>query len=366
MDKNTEDPGTTTVAPPTIMEQVRQQEDDQAAASAKAAEQPRDADGKFIAGDGEEEETTPPGDEGAGEPEGEEAAGDTDSEGTEKPKPGSSVSKRVTKLGQKASYWQKVAKGGTPTQDETEAAGETWPAPPPIPAPTPPPPPPPVDPPDPEAPPYTGEIEGDTRPTREEFADPEDYTVELQAWVTRREIRKGDHARAQAQQATAQEQAEAARSAGFMSTVEAAKARHADFDTVFAAVPAGMGEVLQQGGPARPAREAIEESEFGGDVLYHLAGHPEELAALAGATPAAQVRAIVAIEGAVRAEIEAGGGESPPAPEKPPANVSAAPPPPETVSGAGRGATTSGEMTDSKIRQTLDKAGISTPKTRMG
>lgn len=271
----------------------------------------------------------------------------------------------------KARYWEKTAKGQAPTMEEAQAAGPQYTA---------------LAPPDTALaaavddgkPPddYDGMDEKDERPTRDKFDDPDEFTVELSAWGARKGQRQQRHADKQvADRETAQRQ-EQQRNLAWQDKVNAARAKHADFDAVLTAAD---GAPLQA---AQAAAAAIDESEIGGEMLYYLAQHPAEVQALAGLSPVGQVRAISRIEATLQAEIEStgsggavaagsttsgGAGGSTTAPAA--VQVSGAPAPPGQ-SGAGSGASDDravggdlDNLSDADLRKRLDTAQVSTPRT---
>lgn len=150
-----------------------------------------------------------------------------------------------------------------------------------------------------------------------------DSYVEWQkAWMRwdRRQEARAEHARTAE---TAKQTAAAARNESWNSRVTEAKAEFSDFDQV------AMNRDL----PVTPVMaSAIQESDLGPQVLYHLGQHPAEAARIAKLSPASQVRELGKLEAKLEAETAAATAKETPQHKATP--VSKAPAPLRPISGA--------------------------------
>lgn len=165
------------------------------------------------------------------------------------------------------------------------------------------------------------------------FKTYEEFLEDLSDWKVEQRIAKleQDTAKKTAEQQVATEQR--AISERWAEQVTAARAKHADFDTV----------ALDKDLPI-PAGSAVEQwvldSEIGTDILYHLASHPDELREINAMPPVKAARALTILE----AELTDAAPAAPPAKTtEPPADkganrVSKAPPPAREVGSRGSAA----------------------------
>jgi hypothetical protein len=172
---------------------------------------------------------------------------------------------------------------------------------------------------------------GDQAPQPEQFATHQQYVQAVAQWTVEQ------HQRAQAQQAahqqvqTAWEQQEAK-----------AKAKYSDYDEALASDPTRYHPAVLH---------ALQTSELGAEVAYHLATHPEEAQRIAALPPAHAVRALGKLEARLEAPTATNGSTpvSPaqqPTPDKTP-TPTPKPRPMQPVGGTGSaGSTKSPEQMD--------------------
>lgn len=152
----------------------------------------------------------------------------------------------------------------------------------------------------------------DKEPQQDDFGNYEDYLKAVGRYEARQAIKEE-------REALERKQAEEA----FVKRLEPTKAKHADFD-----------EVIQSAGDIvipDAAVAAIQHSDDPGEIMYHLAMHPEEAEKLAGMNPIQQVRAIARIEAQISSAEQK--PAEPPTP-KPKVAASSAPPPLKPVPGS--------------------------------
>ena len=125
-------------------------------------------------------------------------------------------------------------------------------------------------------------------------------------------------------QAEAQSAIEKLQSA-FTKSQDAARTTHPDYDDVIQSVP------VPDGPGVMAAREAMLEDEAGGEILYYLASHPEELARIAALQPHSAVREIGRLSAMFPPPSSAAGNPKP--------KVSSAPRPPAPLSRPSAGTT---------------------------
>ncbi len=150
------------------------------------------------------------------------------------------------------------------------------------------------------------------KPTADQFEDHGDYVEALTDWKVEQKLGERDASQKAATVATTWQQ-----------RAEAAKADLPDFDTVLAASEAPM---------SRAMAAAIQESDLGPQVAYHLAQNPALAEKLAGMSELGAAREIGKLEAILSAPKKPETAD--PAPKK----VTTAPTPP-TVIGAGRSTT---------------------------
>jgi hypothetical protein len=147
------------------------------------------------------------------------------------------------------------------------------------------------------------------QPKETDFEDFTSFTDALTDWKIERADAKKAHEAAKKQADTERAAAEAERQAReaaqskdaderaavFQGQIEAVKAKYEDFDQA----------VEQSGHIEIPmvARAAIEDSEIGGEVLYFLLKHPEEIEKIKTLTPGRIVKRIGQIEAKVEADL---------------------------------------------------------------
>lgn len=146
------------------------------------------------------------------------------------------------------------------------------------------------------------------KPHLRDFKTLEEYQEALTDW-------KMDQREAARQTAAAAEKLQA----DWQSAETAARTAHPDYDEIIQSVRAPEG-------PGVPAmRQAMLEDEAGGEVLYHLATHPEELERIAAMQPISAVREIGKLAARLAPPSDAEN-------KKPPPRVSSAPKPPPPLS----------------------------------
>jgi hypothetical protein len=139
------------------------------------------------------------------------------------------------------------------------------------------------------APPEPPKVEPPGKPKLQDFPTLEAYQEALTDWkIDQREAAK----RVEAEQAAAKAAAEKAQTA-WDSTESAARTAHPDYDDVVQSVRAPEG-------PGVPAmRQAMLEDDAGGEILYYLGTHPDELRRIAAMQPVAAVKEIGKLAAAV-------------------------------------------------------------------
>ena len=155
----------------------------------------------------------------------------------------------------------------------------------------------------------------DAAPTPEAFPDHASYVQAVAVWA----VEQGERSRAARAEQTALTTA--------WETQEAtAKAQHPDYDEVLAADTTRYHPAVLQ---------ALQTSELGSEVAYHLATHPEDATRIAALAPSAAVRAL----GRLEARLESAAAPAEPAPDPTPPPTPK-PRPLAPVGGAGTGGST--------------------------
>jgi len=120
------------------------------------------------------------------------------------------------------------------------------------------------------------------KPKLHDYKTLEDYQEALTDWkLDQREAQK----KAETQQAEAKTAAEKIEAA-WSKSQDNARAAHTDYDELIVSVKAPEGPGVAA------ARQAMLEDENGGEILYHLASHPEELKRIAAMSPVSAVKEI--------------------------------------------------------------------------
>ena len=342
---------------PSIMDQVAAQEAAQKEGKAKKGD---GADDSREEGSKQDDSGQTDGDEGTGTD-----SKEKDTEGTDKDDEGAQSQSVQRRLGeqrdkarkdgknsdQRASYWEKRAKGEQFTPAESAAAGqafETWP--------------PLVE--------ATQKAEGnaaskmddseedpDPVPNQDDFKDHDAYIDQRSAWSARKEFQRlekeqGEKAEKQKRDASNREAAVV-----WSDRLDAARGRHPDLDEVLLTADPGPMErspVMMQ---------VMAESEVGADLLYILANDADELRRIASLPVKDQVIEIASLEKKVLAEIKGGESKAKEGEKKPSRPVSSAPKiPPKIGSTSSAGGST--RMSDEEIRERL--IGIDHPRTPRG
>jgi hypothetical protein len=138
--------------------------------------------------------------------------------------------------------------------------------------------------------------QGDPRPARADFDDPDAYTDAVATWTARREVARTLQQMAQMNAQLQTAQAVNQRVTSYRARVEEARAKHADFSEVAEAPDLPITDLMAQ---------AIMRSEVGPDIQYHLGKNPAEarrIAELSARDPYAAVLAIGALETKMSAE----------------------------------------------------------------
>lgn len=168
------------------------------------------------------------------------------------------------------------------------------------------------------------------KPKQADFADYDEFEEKKDAWIEQRGALRGkaESVRMDVARRASIEQAEANRAAAvtakaFDKTVEAAKARHADYDE---AMERTKTEGLHV---SRDVGVALMESPIGADVMYYLASNPTEVHRINALSPARQIAEIGILEGRIAASLR----QQPTTPTRPAARVTKAPDPQNVVLG---------------------------------
>ncbi len=155
------------------------------------------------------------------------------------------------------------------------------------------------------------------KPKPEDFETTGEYLDARDAWVkedARREVREEIQKARQEDERQAEQEVAAEE---WESRETAAQEKHADYDEVAADA---MNAIAQSKGPGTHAlAHALQFSEAGPEVLYHLGQHPEEVKKIAGMSPTAAVIAVGRLEARLAPEKPAGEEEpNPPAQQRAP------------------------------------------------
>ena len=158
-------------------------------------------------------------------------------------------------------------------------------------------------------------VEPQGKPKLHDFPTLEAYQEALTDW-------KLDQREAQQKAKAREDEAKAAEEklqTGFAKSQDSARTLHPDYDDVIQSV------AIPQGPGVMAARQAMLEDDAGGEILYHLATHPEELERIAQMQPVSAIREI----GRLSATLA-----SPPSPAAgtPKPKISSAPRPPAPLS----------------------------------
>lgn len=152
------------------------------------------------------------------------------------------------------------------------------------------------------------------KPKLQDYQTLEAYQEALTDWkLDQRESQR----KVEAAQAEAKAQVEKIQTA-WHSSEDAARAQHSDYDEVIQSVAVPVGPGVQA------ARQAMLEDEAGGEVLYYLGTHPDELQRIAALQPIAAVKEIGKLAASLTSPHPAGNGK--------PQAVSNAPRPPTPLS----------------------------------
>jgi len=163
-------------------------------------------------------------------------------------------------------------------------------------------------------PPPAAPVTGATPPSPEAFATHAQYVQAVAQWTVEQHEAVKEATTTATQISTAWEQQE-----------QQAKAKFTDYDEALDADTTRYHPAVLQ---------AIQTSDQGAEVAYHLATHPEEAQRLAALAPVAALRALGRLEAQLSAPVAA---DPSPAPTPPPAPL---PPPLTPVGGAGPGGST--------------------------
>jgi hypothetical protein len=162
----------------------------------------------------------------------------------------------------------------------------------------------------------------------------EEYLEDLSDWKVEQRIAKLEKETIEKQAKEAVERDQREISENWNTQVEAARAKHADFDTVALdpKLPIPQGSAIEQW---------VLDSEIGTEILYHLASHPDELKAINAMPPVKAARALTVLEAELSDAAPAAAPPEPkPAPQQDsgPKRVTSAPPPAREVGNRQRSA----------------------------
>lgn len=142
----------------------------------------------------------------------------------------------------------------------------------------------------------TAPVAATEKPSRDQFADPDDYVEALTEW-------KADQAVAKSQQSQAVHAESSARNAVWSAREAEAKASIPDYDSV---VPASTVEVKQH------VIDALLDSEAGPSLVYHLAKNPDIAARLNGMSPMSAAIELGRLESTLAAPVAKAPSNAPP------------------------------------------------------